>query len=178
MLKKVMRMRIASLLNESSINMDERKRIMQRKGMNDAYKKNASYTQKNKTEMLEILSNLITGKTEKELFENDNVSLNKDLDNVQGDFIENYLSSTKSEVASDEGESFDLFSDEQFEFTIPERFMQGLNRNEDNNLIDGKDSKNVIFERKFKKAISVYTYQMQLAQNGYNINQPQYFLTA
>lgn len=169
-------MRIASLLNEGNINMDERKRIMQRKEMNDAYKKNASYTQKNTSAMLEILENLITGKTEKELFENDNVTLNKDLESVQEDTIENYLSPVKNEVASSGDDGFASFSDEQFEFVIPERFMQSFNRNFER--VGGEQLENIIFERTYNKAVSTYTYHMQLAQNGYNIDQPQYFLTA
>lgn len=170
-------MRIASLLNEGSMNINERKRIMQRKEMNEAYKKNVSYNQASKKAALEILENLLSGKTEKELFDNDHVSLNEENENVEAESTEALTNSllSETEVASTEDESYDPFSDEQFEFTIPDRFLQSFNRDVNG---DTKQLASLLFERTYNKAVSTYTYQMQLAQQGFVIEGAQYSLTA
>ncbi|WP_431028976.1 putative metalloprotease CJM1_0395 family protein [Lysinibacillus sp. LZ02] len=59
-------MKIAQLMTGTSFDLEQRKRAIQRREMGDAYKKNAQY-QSPKNEMLEVLENLLSGKTEKEL---------------------------------------------------------------------------------------------------------------
>ncbi|MER2108898.1 MAG: putative metalloprotease CJM1_0395 family protein [Solibacillus sp.] len=60
-------MKIASLMSNMSLDFEERKRALQRKEAESTYKKNASYSDPKKNPMLEVLENLLSGKTEKEL---------------------------------------------------------------------------------------------------------------
>lgn len=60
-------MKIASLMRNMSLDFEERKRALQRKEAGDVYKKNAKYSDPKKNPMLDVLENLLSGKTEKEL---------------------------------------------------------------------------------------------------------------
>ncbi|MER2192755.1 MAG: putative metalloprotease CJM1_0395 family protein [Solibacillus sp.] len=60
-------MKIASLMSNMSLDFEERKRALQRKEAESTYKKNASYSDPKKNPMLEVLENLLSGKTDKEL---------------------------------------------------------------------------------------------------------------
>lgn len=59
-------MKIAQLMTGTNLDLENRKRALQRREMGDAYKKNAQYQSK-KNPMLEALENLLSGKTEKDL---------------------------------------------------------------------------------------------------------------
>lgn len=59
-------MKIAQLVIGTNQNLENRKRVLQRREAGDAYKKNAQYQAK-KNPMLEVLENLLSGKTEKDL---------------------------------------------------------------------------------------------------------------
>lgn len=59
-------MKITQFMTGSSIDYESRKRAQQRKEMGEAYKKTAQY-QSSKNPMLEMLENLLSGKTEKDL---------------------------------------------------------------------------------------------------------------
>lgn len=59
-------MKIAQLMIGSSTDYESRKRVQQRKEMGEAYKKAAQY-QSPKNPMIEVLENLLSGKTEKDL---------------------------------------------------------------------------------------------------------------
>ena len=59
-------MKIAQLMTGTNLDLENRKRALQRRDVGDAYKKNAQYQSK-KNPMLEALENLLSGKTEKDL---------------------------------------------------------------------------------------------------------------
>ena len=59
-------MKIAQLMTGTNLDLENRKRALQRREVGDAYKKNAQYQSK-KNPMLEVLENLLSGKTEKDL---------------------------------------------------------------------------------------------------------------
>lgn len=59
-------MKIAQLMTRTNQDLENRKRVIQRREVGDAYKKNAQYQAK-KNPMLEVLENLLSGKTEKDL---------------------------------------------------------------------------------------------------------------
>ncbi len=63
-------MKIAQLMTGTNLDLENRKRALQRRDMGDAYKKNAQYQSK-KNPMLEALENLLSGKTEKDLHATD-----------------------------------------------------------------------------------------------------------
>lgn len=59
-------MKIAQLMTGTNLDLENRRRAIQRREMGDVYKKNAQYQAK-KNPMLEVLENLLSGKTEKDL---------------------------------------------------------------------------------------------------------------
>ena len=66
----VIQMKIARLMHNTSADLENRKRALQRRETTEAYRKSAQY-QSPKNPMLEALENLLSGKTEKELHEAD-----------------------------------------------------------------------------------------------------------
>ena len=56
-------MKIAQLMTGTNLDLENRKRAIQRREMGDIYKKNAQYQAK-KNPMLKVLENLLSGKTE------------------------------------------------------------------------------------------------------------------
>ncbi|MGN7476947.1 putative metalloprotease CJM1_0395 family protein [Solibacillus silvestris] len=60
-------MKISSLLHSFNPDLEERRRIQQRKEVGEVYKKHAKYADASKNPMLQALENLLSGKTEKEL---------------------------------------------------------------------------------------------------------------
>ena len=59
-------MKIAQLMTGTNLDLENRKRAIQRREMGDIYKKNAQYQAK-KNPMLKVLENLLSGKTEMDL---------------------------------------------------------------------------------------------------------------
>jgi len=64
-------MRIATLVKGTGADFEQRKLQLARRDMDQAYKKNAKYTNATKNPMLLVLENLLSGKTEKELHAKD-----------------------------------------------------------------------------------------------------------
>ena len=62
-------MRIATVIPGTGVDFEQRKKLLARREMDQAYKKHAKYAEKNP--MLQALENLLSGKTEKELHEKD-----------------------------------------------------------------------------------------------------------
>ena len=62
-------MRIATIIQGTSADFEQRKKVLARREMDQAYKKHAKYTEKNP--VLQALDDLLSGKTEKELHERD-----------------------------------------------------------------------------------------------------------
>ncbi|TSI11745.1 hypothetical protein [Lysinibacillus sp. BW-2-10] len=206
-------MRMISLLNESNVNFEERKRAMLRREMNDAYKKHAMFTQK-KNPMLEVLENLLNGKSEKDLNEenlltllddelqaitlseqdyNDNIqnspnflphpvfnNIGHDHTKLQGfHHVESgahQIQEAKSQIASSEED--ELFGNERFDFEIPERFLKSFNRDLKDSKSFEADLEGLLAKKAFQKAVSTYSYHMQMAQNGFQLNQSQFSLIA
>lgn len=67
-------MRIANAMQATSSDLAHRKQAIMRKEMDQAYKKNSKYADPNKNPLLEALENLLSGKTEKELHENNPIA--------------------------------------------------------------------------------------------------------
>ena len=68
-------MRIASLMQGTGADFEQRRKMLVRKEMDQAYKKHAKYTEKDP--MLQTLENLLSGKTEKEIHEKDQLLNNE-----------------------------------------------------------------------------------------------------
>ncbi|MDN4492023.1 hypothetical protein [Ureibacillus aquaedulcis] len=187
-------MRVSSFLLNNS-NFEERKRIMQRKEANDAYKKNALYTQAKKNPMLKVLEDLLSGKTEKELFEKDQ-DLNEASENVlspspkikedhslftdspREDKDRETLTSeivlpSAAELASDHDENINRIPHGQFDFIVSELMAKPTDRDK-----IYKSLEDMVFEKTYTKAVSSYTYQMQMAQNEFRLEQSLFSLTA
>ena len=64
-------MRIATFARGTEANLEKRKLQLARREMDQAYKKNAKYADATKNPMLHMFENLLSGKIEKELHEND-----------------------------------------------------------------------------------------------------------
>lgn len=192
-------MKISSFLNYYG-DFEERKRILQRKEMNNAYKKNATYTQKDKNSMLEILKSLLSGKTEKELFEQPN-----DSEQNQDNLLEKNVRSIK---ASDDNNEIVLSSPDRdglkrvvkdVQQTIEEiAISREENNNRNSNLFSsylqdwyrevdskkgynqitfGKGLENILDKRAFDNAAINYKFQMKMAQNGFRLNQSRFSIT-
>lgn len=71
-------MKIASLMSNMSLDFEERKRALQRKEAESTYKKNATYADPKRNPMLEVLENLLSGKTEKELHAAEHAELSRE----------------------------------------------------------------------------------------------------
>lgn len=69
-------MRIATVIQGTGADFEQRKKLLARREMDQAYKKHAKYTEKNNP-MLQALENLLSGKTEKELHEKDQALKNE-----------------------------------------------------------------------------------------------------
>ena len=67
-------MKISSLARSFSSELDERRRSQLSKEAGEVYKKHAQYTDPSKNPLLKVLENLLSGKTEKDLLENDNAN--------------------------------------------------------------------------------------------------------
>ncbi|MEK4384651.1 hypothetical protein MKZ25_02490 [Solibacillus sp. FSL W7-1464] len=72
-------MKINSLARGFNSEMDERKRTQLRKEAGEVYKKHAQYTNPSKNPLLKVLENLLSGKTEKDLLEQDNANQSENL---------------------------------------------------------------------------------------------------
>ncbi|HWK21764.1 MAG TPA: hypothetical protein VNS08_01920 [Ureibacillus sp.] len=156
-------MRVSGFQNND--NFEERKRALQRKEANNAYKKNTAYSKAIKNPVFEILQNLLSGKTEKELFENERTLVDEVKENItkdvnkEGISIEGLSSELirqfSVEPQSDDIEKVNRFPKEQFDFSVP--LNSSLNSQS--------------FVKTYKKAVSSYTYQMQLAQNNFKMEE-------
>lgn len=60
-------MKIATMIHASGVDFENRKKVLARKEMDQAYKKHAKYAEANKNPMLATLENLLSGKTDKEV---------------------------------------------------------------------------------------------------------------
>ena len=172
-------------------NFEERKRALQRKEANDAYKKNAIYTQAKKNPMLKILEDLLSGKTEKELFENDQILLNEGNENInatalnetnddivssreESDMPSEKIPLSAVEVASDQEENVNRISSILFDqFNTSEWLTKTISTVNSTNPIN-KSFESLILDKTYTKAITSYTQQMQLAQNGFQLDQPKF----
>ena len=180
-------MRVSGLLLNNG-NFEERKRILQRKEANEAYKKNSIYTQAKKNPMLKILEDLLTGKTEKELFENDQVLLNEGNENtapiekkdeavLSQSRAEVVLSKetmlqAKIEVASDQDENTNRISSINFDQILSSEWLTKSTDTVESIRPFNKSFESLILDKTYTKAISSYKHQMQLVQNGYQLEQP------
>lgn len=298
-------MRIAKLINENNLNIEERKRSLQRRDMNEAYKKTESFVKATKNPVLEVLENLLSGKTEKELHANTKITSsiestlstteNQDVTTTEPDQSNNaefdksantleqqqrleqpevkaqirdlqmaekevlaheqahkaagagvtggisysyttgpdmkqYITGGEVSVGAPSGETpeetiqllnqvrkaalapaepspqdlrvaatataqiqqtqtqmaveeddldFEMADEEPFEnnrldVTIPERFMKDLDYSTDGKTIFGQDLESLMFQRTYNKAVSRYTYQMQLAEKGFHMEEPKF----
>ena len=78
----------------------------------------------------------------------------------------------------DDGEEVAPIDQEPLDVFIPERFKKDFNRKSDEETLFGKNLERTLFERTFNKATKSYSFHMQMAQNGFAIQQSQYSLTA
>jgi len=185
----VISMKISALLTNDHF--EERRRILQRKEANDAYKKNALYTQSKKNPMLKILEDLLSGKTEKELFEKEQPLLNEERENYSAATIEinddnqslikspyeemptEMMLQSAGEIVSDE-ENVNRISEEHFDFINPE--LLAPNASSDRIVVPSinQSFESITFEKMYTKAAAKYSHQMQMARNGFKLDQSIY----
>ncbi|MFJ8234824.1 hypothetical protein ACIQ34_03630 [Ureibacillus sp. NPDC094379] len=141
----------------------ERKRI--RKETEEAYNKTKQYTLANKSEVINALITFITGGTDGGI--NQAIESKKD-HNYSTLATLNQIQETKLETASDEF----LGDDGPFEFSRFGMDGQGLNR------FYLEANRPSIFAqtdfRIYNEAISKYCFQIELANNGLEVNGPRY----
>ncbi|MFC7686599.1 hypothetical protein [Ureibacillus sp. GCM10028918] len=185
-------MRLSGLILNDD-NFEERKRVMQRKEANDAYKKNAIYTQANKNPMLKILEDLLSGKTDKELFERDQALLDEEGEKINSNATNEINVDMKSqeetniltqasetllqsagEVAGDEEENVNRLNSIQFDDFNSFEWITNTTNPVDSIKPLNRSFESLIFEKTYTKAISSYTYQMLMAQNGFQSEQPRF----
>lgn len=142
----VIGLKIANYINHD---FQERRKVFHRKEANEAYRKNASYTQASKMPMLKILESLLSGETEKALFEKD----------THASPISE-ISQTAAQVSSGNQEESDRLALNNLEYTGSNELLQNLHHRIDYH------SDQASIEKTFNKAIASYKLQMQLAQIG------------
>ena len=76
-------MRIANAMQTASADLAQRKQAIMRKEMDQAYKKNSKYADPTKNPLLEALENLLSGKTEKEIREQDQLASSSEQSNLE-----------------------------------------------------------------------------------------------
>lgn len=69
-------------------------------------------------------------------------------------------------------------SHQPIDVVVPERFQKELHRKLDEEVLFGKNLERTLVERAFQKAKKSYAYQMQMAQEGFTIQQSNYLFTA
>ena len=179
-------MRVSNNLNNGDF--EERRRAMQRREATNAYKKNATYNQVTTNKVLEILQNLLSGKTEKELFDQDQPLLNEKSENAKITSIEanRDLSSVESlqsdmgeivqsaeEIVSGEQEgNINRISKKQFEYLVPNLLNHYSNPTK--TPTPHQKLENVLLEKTYSKAISSYTNHMQMAKKELKMNPQRY----
>lgn len=178
--------RVSNNLNNGDF--EERRRAMQRREATNAYKKNATYNQVTTNKVLEILQNLLSGKTEKELFDQDQPLLNEKSENAKITSIEanRDLSSVESlqsdmgeivqsaeEIVSGEQEgNINRISKKQFEYLVPNLLNHYSNPTK--TPTPHQKLENVLLEKTYSKAISSYTNHMQMAKKELKMNPQRY----
>lgn len=206
-------MRISSFLNQNN-HIDERRRAMKQQEMNKAYKKNATYTQLDKSPIFETLQKLISNEVDdeqieqqgeilkerqedKEISKGDLVNFTTEMEPLEMTFFPHTIplyqtiqstvdsktnshqttTQVKNEISDVEGE-VPPFANVSFDVFIPERFTNDINRKPHEEALFGKNLERTLIERTFVKATKSYNFHMQMANNGFSIQVPQYTLTA
>lgn len=94
---------------------------------------------------------------------------------------------TKATLANENGEEYlaeqdeiEPFAGETTKIDIPERFLQIFDeRDEQQQMVFGKDLENLLQVRKFNKALSNYSSHIAMVKNGYrSFDEPQFSRTA
>lgn len=160
-------MKISSSL-QRSLEIDQRKKLLARKEMEQAYKRNAKFAEASENPLLVALENLLSGKTEKELHEQD-TDFNKqeqlsNIDTTQFPQSPSYTPNKQHEnqVSIDNVNKVSLTN-------IPERTLSLLEKGRTPELEKG------IFTRTFNKAKSTYSAHIAMVKNSYLIyNEPQF----
>ncbi|RHW40094.1 hypothetical protein D1B33_04410 [Lysinibacillus yapensis] len=161
-------MKISSLINSD---FQERKKIFQRKEANEAYKKNAIYTQVNNNPVIKILEDLLSGETEKELFEKDSTAAKKEIHDYSTtiDSSSPEILQSMAQIGSSEESDENRLASNRFDFSEAE--TQRMNGNGYSEFSLNESLEKAIFQKTYNKAISTYKLHMQLAQNGYSAGQ-------
>ncbi|MEC1178687.1 putative metalloprotease CJM1_0395 family protein [Metasolibacillus meyeri] len=95
-------MRIASLMQSSTLDFENRKKALQRKEMGEAYKRTAQFAKASQNPMLAALENLLSGKTEKDLLEADTKTKSAQLETPEAKAHLRQLQMTEDEVKAHE----------------------------------------------------------------------------
>lgn len=166
-------MKISSLLHGFNIDWEEKKRAVQRKTAGDAYKKHANYTDASKKQVVRVLENLLSGKTEKDLREADVA--------VQEGFLQTSIA-TKGRLEVNEvmqqaqvqqtdnayeKDKAISFAERDLAYDSPERFPNDVKRNSQKQIIFGKEVEDLLFQRTYNKAVEKYTSHIAMVKAGY-----------
>ena len=171
-----------NLFNGKDFNFEERKRVMQRREVTDAYKKNTIYTQKINS-FLQMVEQLLSGNKDKELntehllslFEgklNDGVEqLTQEINKpISPSRTFNETQSTKSQFANEESNSFEI---DRLNLSVRDTFVFRGTSNQ-----YGEKLEVTSFEKTYNTAVTKYAQHMQMVKNGFTVNQAKYSLSA
>ncbi|SOC11600.1 hypothetical protein SAMN05880501_106227 [Ureibacillus xyleni] len=195
-----------SLLNENNLNVEERRRALQRRDANDAYKKNATYSQK-VNPMLQALEALLSGKQDKELNDEHILALIEEgldaFDSIEyeGTPDEGHLGQSNLDVDNSNSYLQHLQSNKIALNEIQQTKSQIAATNEDNTPFEYErfnfrtfdtftnrgitsnkqlelNLETIPFEKTYNIAIAKYNHHMQMVKSGFTFNQPKISLTA
>lgn len=167
-------MKISSLLHGFNIDWEEKKRAVQRKTAGEAYKKHAKYTDASKKQVLRVLENLLSGKTEKDLREAD-VAEREEFLQTSIATKRHLEANEKKQLAQVQQTDNAYKKDKTVPFTevdlasdIPKRFQNDVTRNSQEQIIFGKELENLLFQRTYNKAVEKYSSHIAMVKGGYN----------
>lgn len=166
-------------LHESNFKIKKkRKGNIRRELAKEAYKKISTYIDVNNNPVIKAIENLLHS---------------EDKDSMSAADVEAAMQTlqTENEVASArsfEPNEYDPFSNDRFNISsnsdqesiepfefkelnieIPEPFMRSFDRHVMNETVFGKNLGNKSYKRVYERAISTYTFQMKMVQEGYHM---------
>ena len=188
-------MKITSTLQQTSSDFEQRKRLIARKEMDNAYKKNAKFAEASKNPLLAALENLLSGKAEKDLLNQEVEAKNlfaqvEKLPHPEMKVDLRELQITEKEVAGgeelnqtvlistpEETEVADHppYAGESFDVEVPNLFSSDVKRNVEAPTVFGKELEKELFTRTFNKAKSTYSAHIAMVKNSFRAyNEPQF----
>lgn len=200
--KEVIDMNVTSLVSNRYIEIENRKRALRQKTADDAYRKNAQYFKPQFNPAIEEIVDLLTGKKEKEHQPEVQAAIrslkqqkNEAKEEKSNSIVHSEVPSSKN-FHEDNAQTIAILEDVRDAALAPENPSEQdlkvaatadeiIQKTQgQSNIIQldkpekaEKDSKidHALKERLFNKAISFYTFHMQMAKQGFEFAQPTFY---